>query len=124
MSRFHCETSEIKEQTHKSPLQKVPTSPLFNYFKLLLLLLLLLLHSHFSVFLNLHKTNLYNCLRKNPTNTLIYVNTTLFTLSLLHVAALEEPFSGNTETFHDQGQQNTRPDVNIWKPKHFTCTLY
>jgi len=50
---------------------------------------------------------------KNPTDALIYVNTTLFTLTLLRVSALKEPSSGSTGTFREQGQQNTRPDVNI-----------
>ena len=54
---------------------------------------------------------------KNLTNALIYVDTTLFTL-LLHVSSLKGPSSESTDTFHEQGQQNVCPDVNVWKSKH------
>jgi hypothetical protein len=48
-------------------------------------------------------------LRKNPTDALLYVNTTVFTLfQLLYVSALKGPTSGSTDSFCDeQGQQNT-----------------
>jgi len=38
--------------------------------------------------------------------------------TLYHVSALKEPSSGSTDTFCEQGQQNTCPHVNIWKAKH------
>jgi len=33
--------------------------------------------------------------------------------TLLHVSALKEPSLGSTDTFYEQGQQNTHTDVNI-----------
>jgi len=35
-----------------------------------------------------------------------------------NVSALKGPSLGTTDTFHEQGQQNTCPDVNVWKSKH------
>jgi len=51
---------------------------------------------------------------KNPTNTQIYVNTTLFTLSHSYVFQTWRVHpEGITDTLRQQGQRNTCPDVYI-----------
>ena len=55
-------------------------------------------------------------MREIPTNALMYVNTFIHTVTLLHVSALKGPSSGNTDTFRECGQHDTRLDV--WKSKH------
>ena len=54
-----------------------------------------------------------NTLRKNPTNALIYINTTLFTLLHCYMFQLSRGHPQGVDTLHQQGQQNTCPDVNI-----------
>jgi hypothetical protein len=39
-------------------------------------------------------------------------------ITLLHVSGLKGPSSGSTDKFHEQVQQITCPNVNIWKSKH------
>ena len=45
-------------------------------------------------------------MREIPTNALMYVNTFIHTVTLLHVSALKGPSSGNTDTFREYGQQS------------------
>jgi len=42
----------------------------------------------------------------------------IHTITVLHVSVLKGSSSGSTDTFCKQGEQNTCPDVNIWKSKH------
>ena len=53
-------------------------------------------------------------LRKNPTNA-IYTcwYRRIHTVTLLHVAARKGPSTGGSDTFREQGQRNTCPDINI-----------
>jgi len=43
---------------------------------------------------------------------------------LLHVSVLEGPSSGGTDTFCEQGEQNTSPEVNISLNSSVSCVTW
>jgi hypothetical protein len=64
-------------------------------------------------------------LSKNPTNALIYVNATVSTLLHWYMfSALKGTSSGSTDTFREQGKQNTCPHVNIRLKSSVLCVTW
>ena len=60
-------------------------------------------------------------LRKNPTNALYMLKHSIHTVTLLHVSALKGGPHG-TDTFCEQNQQNSSPDVNLRLTSTVTLT--